>query len=94
VIVPVVDVRIMSVCVHERLVSMPVSVRNRVRNGWVGGIVRVPMMLVVHMRMVVLHRFVQVLMLVPLCEMQPDACRHQRRREQQKGSWALVERGE
>jgi len=69
VVVSVMDVRVMSVCVDERFVSMPVSVRNRVSNWWVGRHVGVPMMFVMHMRMVVLHRFVPMLVLMPLCEM-------------------------
>lgn len=68
-LVSVVDVRIVGMRVHHRRVPMVVSVGLRVSHRWVGKRVDVLMMFVVHVRMVVLHRFVPVLMLMPLCEM-------------------------
>ena len=67
--VPVVDVRIVRMCVRHRLVPMPMSVRHRVGHWGVGERVHVLMMLVVHVPVIVLHRFVLVLVLVPLGEM-------------------------
>ena len=47
VLVPVVDVRIVRMCVYQWFVPMLVSVRLRIRHGWIGRHVGVLMMLVV-----------------------------------------------
>ena len=67
--VTVVDVRVVRMHVYEWLVSMPMRVRRRVRQLWIGSRVSMPMMLVVYMSVLMLKRFMTVLMLVPLCEM-------------------------
>lgn len=67
--VPVVDVWIVRMRVHHRFVPMLVRVRSRVRHWWIGRHVHVLMMFVVCVRMIVLHPFVSVLMLMPLGEM-------------------------
>ena len=67
--VSVVDVRIMRMGVRHRLVPVPMSVRRWVGHWWVGMRVGVLMMFVVYVPMVVLHRFVLMLVLVPLGEM-------------------------
>ena len=67
--VSVVDVWIMRMGVRYRLVPMPMSVRRRVGHWRVGKRVDVIMMFVVYVAMVVLHRFVLMLVLVPLGEM-------------------------
>ena len=67
--VPVVDVRIVRMCVRHRLVPVPMSVRRRISHRWVGKNMDVLMMFVVYVPMVVLHRFVLMLVLVPFGEM-------------------------
>ena len=70
VLVPVVNVRVMRVRMHNRLVPMPVCVR------FAGGIphgVRVPVVLVVDVQVLVLQRLVNVLVFVALGHVQPTA---------------------
>ena len=59
----VVDVRIVRVCVHERLVPVRVAVWFARR---VGGRVVVVVVLVVNVHVLVLHGFVPMLVFVPL----------------------------
>ncbi len=68
-LVPVVNVRIVSVHVHQRLVPMRVSVWRRVGHEWVGRRMDVLMMFIVHVRVVMLRSFVPMCVLVLLGEM-------------------------
>ena len=71
--VPMMNVWVMRVDVHQRLVPMRVRVRlarRIIRN------VQVPMVLVVRMEMFMLQRLVYMLVLVTLRQMQPHAERH------------------
>ena len=55
--------------------------------------VRVLVVLVMHVRMLVRHRLMRMLVLVPLDQMQRDADRHQQRRaEQAGGDWLAEQR--
>ena len=75
VFVPVVDVRVVRMMVNHPL--MPVGVG--VRLGAIpGACVLMPVMLVMHMAVRVLERLMDVLMLVALADVQPDAGRDQR----------------
>ena len=67
------EVGIMRMAMHERLVNVPM----RVRLVPVPFVVRVPMVLVVDVRVRVLEEFVGVLVLVPLGDVQPYAERHE-----------------
>ena len=69
----------MGVTVHERLMNMSM----RVRLAPIPILVRVLMVLVVHVRMRVLDEFMDVLVLVALGEVQPDAERHEQAGRQQ-----------
>ena len=75
--VPVVQVRIVRMTVHERFVHMLVRM-------WLDGVrlavVQVPVMLVMRVPMGVSERSMLVQMLVPLGEVEPDATRHEERR--------------
>jgi hypothetical protein len=76
----VMQVGVMRMPMHQGWVSMPMGVRL----AW--GIVRTVRMMVVFVVTVpvlVLHRFVNMLMLVSLRQMQPQTKRHQSTREQQ-----------
>ena len=79
---PVVYVRIVSVRVNELLVTMAMRMRSRVGHRWIARNMDVLMMLVVHMRMIMFHHLVPVLVLVPFADVQPDSDCHQRRRNQ------------
>ena len=69
VLVPVMNLRVVRVDVNLWL--MPVGMRMRL--AWrVAGGVWMLMMVVVRVEMLVLHRFVAVLMFVPLGQMKPD----------------------
>ena len=68
--VPVMQIGVVWMAVHERLVPLPVAVRLDQR---VAGGMGVLMMSVVRVQVLVLHRFVRVGMLVPFTDMQPDA---------------------
>jgi hypothetical protein len=61
--VPMVEVRVVRMPVHQAHVTMPMSMRFA---GRIAGAMRVLMMLVVTMPVFMLHRFVNVLVLVPL----------------------------
>lgn len=74
--VAVVDVGVVRMAVHQRLVPMPVGVRLTYR---VLRVVRVPVVLVVHVQVLVLHPLVVMLVLVALGDVQPNAHRHERR---------------
>ena len=71
---PMMEVRVVRMPVHQAHVPMAMSVRFARR---VAGAMRVLMMLVVTMPVFMLHRFVNVLVLVPLGQMQPEAETHQ-----------------
>jgi len=76
------QVRVVRVSVGDR--GMPVRVR--VRLGAVPRkVVVVPVMLVVHVPVRMLQRFVRVRVLVPLGQVQPHAGAHQRRGSQNAG---------
>ena len=87
--VRVMHVRHMRMGVLQPAVRVGMGVRLPRR---IAGAVRVPMMLVVHVRMGVLHRLVDVLVLVPLGQMQPDAERHQAARRGELHGEGLAER--
>ena len=72
--VPMMEVRVVWMPVDQADVPMPMSVRLA---GRVAGAVRVLMMLVVPMPVFMVHRLVNVLVLVPLGQMQPEAEAHQ-----------------
>jgi len=84
VLVPVVQVGIVRVAVHQARVAMGVAVRLAAVKT---EIVFVLMMLIVHVDMGMLERPVDVPVLVPLGDMEPYAERHQRRSdpEQRRG---------
>ena len=71
---PMMKVRVVRMPVHQSDVAMPMSVRF---TGWITGAMRVLMMLVVTMPVFMLHRLVNVFVLVPLSQMQPEAEAHQ-----------------
>ena len=82
---PVVDVRVVGMAVQQRLVMMLMGMR---LFAVPAGLVRVAMVRVVNVRVVVSERFVQMLVFVPLGQMQPDAERHQgcrRRKNRREG---------
>ena len=64
----------MRVRMRDRRMHMPMRMRFV---AFVGEIVLVPMMLVVHVRMRVLHPVVRMFVFVPLAHMQGDTDRHQ-----------------
>jgi hypothetical protein len=67
--VPVVDVRVVRVRVHDSVVDVPVRVRLR---GLRGGLVLVPVVLVVRVGVVMGERHVRVLVQVPLGQVEPQ----------------------
>jgi len=67
--VAVVDVRIVRMRVNNALVSMPMSMRCGIGDGWVARCMDVPVVLVVNVRVIMLQRIVVVLMLMPLGKM-------------------------
>src|SRR6516225_11661590 len=74
VLVPVMQVGIMRVLVDETAMLVRMTVRFAVR---IGGLMRVPMMHVMHMPVLVKEQFVHMLMLVLFGEMQIHARRHE-----------------
>jgi hypothetical protein len=66
--VPMMEVRVVRMPVHQANVTMPMSVQFA---GRIACAMRVLMMLVVTMPVFMLHRLVNVLVLVPLGQMQP-----------------------
>ena len=74
----VMQVGIMRVLVHHRRVAVRMGVRFARR---IGRRVRVPVVLVVRVPVLVLHRFVDVLVIVALGDMEPDADNHQHCRQ-------------
>ena len=71
---PMMEVRIVGMPVHQANVPVPMSVW---LIGRIGRTMLVLMMLVVTMPVFMLHRLVNVLVLVPLGQMQPEAEAHQ-----------------
>jgi hypothetical protein len=71
---PVVDVRVVWMPVHELRVLVPVHMRFLAIPFWP---VPVPVMSIVNVVMLMLHRLVQVLVLVPLADVQPHAGNHE-----------------
>jgi len=82
VIVAVMEVRVMGMAMHHPAMRMRVCMRLVLRPGET---VAVLMMLIVHVGMRMLHRLVQVLMLVALRQVQPHAERHERGRDPEGG---------
>ena len=78
-LVPVMQIGIVRMAMHERRVGMPM--RMRLARGRVGVVVLV--MFVMKVAMLVLDRLVRMIMLVPLGEMQPKSERHQTAGDQQ-----------
>lgn len=74
VVMPVVNIRIVTMCVNQRLVSMPVGMRLARR---VFRSMCVPVMLIVHVGMFVLECFMNVLMQVTLAEVEPHSQQHE-----------------
>ncbi len=72
--VRVVHVRYVSMLVHDPLVAMPVRMRLA---GWIVRSMRVPMVLIVHVRMAMLHGFMDVFVLMALGQVQPDTEAHE-----------------
>jgi hypothetical protein len=66
--VSMMNVGIVRMQVHHWFVSMPVSVRLRIRHRRITRPMDVPMMLVVHVRVVMLLQIVAMMVLVPLSE--------------------------
>ena len=64
---------------YHRLVTMRMGVRGWIRNRRIVRRVMVLMMLVVHVGVIVILRFVCVRVFVPLRDVQPDSDSHQRR---------------
>ena len=87
-LVAVVQVGVVRVPVHERRVAVPVGVRLLHRPA---GNVRVPVVLVVHVPVLVLHRLVRVLVLVPLGQVEPEAEGHEPGGEEQARRRRLAE---
>ena len=77
-LVPMMKIGIVRVRVPQRLVAVPM----RMRLGD-GSVVRMPVMLVVGMKMFMLQRLVLMLVIVAFREMQPQAEGHEAPREQQ-----------
>jgi hypothetical protein len=84
-----VNVRVMWMRMDQRVVPMRMTVRCWISHGRITRPVLVLMMRVVQMRVFVLHRFVDMLMLVPFREMEPDAGRHAAGAHQQQRRHAL-----
>ncbi len=72
---PVVQIRVMRVCVVQRLMGMRMRMRLACRISWR---VDVTMMLIVPVRMLVLDGLMTVLVLVMLGQVQPHPCTHQK----------------
>ena len=72
--VPMMQVGVVRMPVHQWCMAMPVRVRFA---GRVGRRMIVLMMSIVAMAMLVFHRFMNVLMLMSLCQMQPESEAHQ-----------------
>ena len=89
--VPVVQVRIVRVPVHQRDVAVPVRVP-RVRRHAVG--VRMPVVAVVDVAVLVLDPLVHVLMAVALRQMQVEAERHEAAGRDQCPGERLVKQGD
>lgn len=76
--VAMVQIGVVRVLVAHRFVLMPV----RVRLGH-GAIVVMLVVLVVNMTVLMRHRFVKMLVIVPFGEMEPESQSHQQRRQDQ-----------
>jgi len=72
--VPMMQVRVVGMPVHQWCMAMPMRVRLA---GRVGRRMIVLMMSIVAMVMLVFHSFVNVVMLMSLCQMQPETDAHQ-----------------
>ncbi|HJT07276.1 MAG TPA: hypothetical protein VJ747_10135 [Stellaceae bacterium] len=88
---PVMDVWVVRVPVDDRGVPMDMDVRLA---GRVAGRMPVAVMLVVHVRMLMHHAFVGMLMLVMFHEMQVEADAHQERCGKQLCCYRLTEAGD
>ena len=87
-LVPVVQVGVVRMRVHQRCV--PVVVRVRL-TPVPAEIVSVPVMRVVGVRMLVIHRFVRMLVRMVLGHVQPYAGGHQCRGDSERSVWAFAE---
>ena len=67
---PMMEVRVVRMAVHQANVPVPMSVWF---TGRIAGTMHVLVMLVVTMPMFMLHRFVNVLTIMPFGQMQPEA---------------------
>ena len=84
------EVGIVTVFVAQRRMDVPMDVRLA---GRVVGRMGVAMMRVVGMPMLVLHRLVQMLVIVPLDQMQCDTDAHEERRGPERGHGHGVKQG-
>ena len=81
---PVVNVRVMRMCVRQRRML----VRMRMRRGPIPRkIVRMPMVRVVPVRVAVFKHFVRVRVCMPLAQVQPDAQSHQHGCRPKQPAW-------
>ena len=86
--VPVMCIGKVRVGVRLRLVAVPVAVSRARSDRFVVG---VAMVLVVHVFMPVLQRFVRVLMLMPFGQMDPHAQCHERARDNEPHAYRFAE---
>ena len=86
-----VNVGIVRMPVHHRRVPVPVAVRLAGRCTWIVSMLVVG---VVAVAVLVLQRFMGVLVLMPLGEMQPEAERHKEARDHEVGRNGLAEQGD
>jgi hypothetical protein len=88
--VAVMQIGIVRMTVYQGRVTMPVRMR---LSGRIIRTMLVPVMLVVHMSVLVLHSFVRVFVGMTLCQMQIDANGHQQTRNQKAHCDWLTEHG-
>jgi hypothetical protein len=86
--VPMMQVRVVGMPVHQWCMAMPMRVRLA---GRVGRQMIVLMMSIVAMAMLVFHSFMNVLMLMPFCQMQPEAEAHQASSDQKLNRQQLIQ---
>lgn len=86
---PVVEVRIVGMPMHQRTVLVPMGMR---LTGRVAGAVRVPMTFVVPVAMRMRHPHVRVFVLVPLGEVRPHTERHRGSGDARPQRYRLIRR--
>jgi hypothetical protein len=74
--VSVVKIGIMRMCVHESLMTVRVRVRYTIGHRWIIGSMLMLMVIIVDVRVIVVHFFVDMLVFVAFCEMEPDSNDH------------------